>query len=146
AFLERSVKGLSQEGKVVCVRLSLFADMMKGRPWTRAMLQHVGGIEGIGVTFLEETFSASTAPPEHRVRHQAAREVLKALLPAAGADMKGHMRSGEGLLDASGYTGRPQEFADLIRILDSEVRLITPTGPEGIDSESESRLEDDSGR
>ena len=35
-FLEQSVKGLSQEGKVVCVRLSLFADMMKGRPWTPA--------------------------------------------------------------------------------------------------------------
>ncbi len=51
------------------------------------------------------------------------------------------MRSYENLLDASGYTAfGPQEFAELIRILDSEVRLITPTDSGGIDSESELRV------
>ena len=33
------------------------------------------------MTFLEETFSASTAPPEHRFHQKAAQAVLKALLP-----------------------------------------------------------------
>lgn len=32
---------------------------------------------------------------------------------------------------ASGYAGRPSDFADLIRILDTQLRLITPTDPEG---------------
>jgi serine/threonine protein kinase/formylglycine-generating enzyme required for sulfatase activity len=145
-FLEQSVKGLAEDGKVVCVRLSLFADMMKGRPWTPAVLQHVGGTEGVGVTFLEETFSASTAPPEHRLHQKAARSVLKALMSEAGTDIRGHMRSYESLLGASGYAARPQEFVELVRILNSEVRLITPTDPEGIDSESESRPEIDSGQ
>ena len=35
------------------------------------------------------------------------------------------------LLEASAYSSRPKEFDDLIRILDSELRLITPTDPEG---------------
>ena len=58
--------GLAQEGKVISVRLALFAEMMKGKPWTPATLKEVGGTEGVGVTFLEETFSRPTAPPEHR--------------------------------------------------------------------------------
>src|ERR1019366_8670320 len=64
-FLEQAVSGLAQEGKVICVRLALFAEMMKGKTWTPATLKEVGGTEGVGVTFLEETFSTATAPPEH---------------------------------------------------------------------------------
>jgi serine/threonine protein kinase/formylglycine-generating enzyme required for sulfatase activity len=130
-FLEQAVSGLAQEGKVICVRLALFAEMMKGKAWTPATLKEVGGTEGIGVTFLEETFSAATAPPEHRYHQNAARAVLKALLPEAGTDIKGHMRSHAELLAASGYANRPKDFDDLLRILDSELRLITPTDPEG---------------
>ncbi len=130
-FLEQSVSGLAQEGKVVCVRLALFAEMMKGKAWTPASLKAVGGTEGVGVTFLEETFSAATASPEHRYHQKAARADLKALLPETGSDIKGHMRSHAELLEASGYASRPDDFDDLMRILDSEIRLITPTDPEG---------------
>jgi hypothetical protein len=57
--------------------------------------------------------------------------VLKALLPEAGTDIKGHMRSQQEVLEASGYASRPKDFDELLRILDSEIRLITPTDPEG---------------
>jgi formylglycine-generating enzyme required for sulfatase activity len=113
------------------VRLALFAEMVKGKPWTPATLRQVGGSEGVGVAFLEETFSAATAPPPHRLHQKAARAVLKALLPDPGADLKGHMRSHQELQDAAGYAGRPQDFADLMHILDTELRLVTPTDPEG---------------
>ena len=93
----------------------------------------MGGAEGVGVTFLEETFSAATAPPEHRYHQNAARAVLKALLPEAGTDIKGHMRAHADLLAASGYQNRPEDCDDLLRILDSEIRLITPTDPEGVE-------------
>ena len=104
------MSGLAQEGKVISVRLALFAEMMKGKPWTPATLKEVGGTEGVGVTFLEETFSAATAPPEHRYHQKAARAVLKALLPESGTDIKGHMRSHAELLEASGYANRPKDF------------------------------------
>ncbi len=131
AFLEQSVAGLAHDGKVISVRLALFAEMVKGKPWTTATLKDVGGIQGIGVRFLDETFSAATGPPDHRLHQRAAQAVLKALLPGAGADIKGQMRSELELRDASGYAGRPRDFEDLIGILDRELRLITPTDPEG---------------
>jgi len=140
-FLKKAVSGLAQEGKVVCVRLALFAEMMKGKSWTATSLKEVGGTEGVGVTFLEETFSAATAPPEHRYHQKAARAVLRILLPDTGSNLKGHMRSYAELLEASGYGSRPKDFDDLIRILDNEIRLITPTDPEGKDADSDSILE-----
>ena len=48
AFLEQAIDDIAQEGKVVCVRLALFAEMMKGREWEPASLQSVGGAEGVG--------------------------------------------------------------------------------------------------
>jgi eukaryotic-like serine/threonine-protein kinase len=139
-FLNQAVAGLAQENKVVCVRLALFAEMMKGRPWTPACLKEVGGTEGVGVTFLEETFSSPTANPKHRLHQKAARAVLKALLPESGTDIKGHMRSQKELLEASGYSHRPRDFDDLLRILDGEIRLITPTDPEGKEGADPSTL------
>jgi hypothetical protein len=133
SFLDQAVAGLAQDGQVISVRLALFAEMVKGKPWTPATLREVGGAEGVGVTFLEETFAASTAPPPHRLHQRAAQGVLKALLPEAGTDIKGHMRAQRELLEISGYGNRPRDFDDLLRILDSELRLITPTDPEGKD-------------
>ena len=74
AFLDQAVAGLAQDGKVISVRLALFAEMVKGKPWTPATLREVGGTEGVGVTFLEETFSSphratrSTASTRRRPR------------------------------------------------------------------------------
>ena len=138
AFLDQAVSGLAQEGKVISVRLALFAEMMKGKSWTPASLKAVGGTEGVGITFLEETFSAATAHPEHRFHQKAARADLKALLPETGSDIKGHMRSYAELLEASGYGNRPKDFDDLLRILDNEIRLITPTDPEGKETDCDS--------
>ena len=131
SFLDQSVTDLAQDGKVISVRLALFAEMVKGKPWTPATLREVGGTQGVGVTFLEETFGASTAPPEHRLHQKAAQAVLKALLPRSGTDIKGQMRPESELRAASGYAGRPRDFDDLVRILDADLRLITPTDPEG---------------
>ncbi len=137
AFLEQSVAGLAQDGKVISVRLALFAEMVKGKPWTPAALRDVGGTQGVGVTFLDETLSASTAPPEHRLHQKAAQAVLKALLPQTGTDIKGQMRSEAELRAASGYATRPRDFDDLIGILDPELRLISPTDPEGSGGDSQ---------
>jgi hypothetical protein len=117
------------------VRLALFAEMVKGKAWTPATLRQMGGTEGVGVTFLEETFAASTAPPPHRLHRMAAQALLKALLPEAGSDIKGHLRSRQELLEASGNASRPRDFDELLHILDSELRLITPTDPEGLEGE-----------
>ena len=55
------------------------------------------------------------------------------------------MRSYAELLEASGYGSRPKDFDDLIRILDSEIRLITPTDPEGKEADERFRSPDQAG-
>ena len=141
-FLDQAIAELSQDGKVVSVRLSLFAEMVKSKPWTRATLKQIGGIAGVGATFLEETFHGTTAPPRHRWHQRAAGQVLQALLPDVGTDIKGHLRSHSELCAASGYQNRPADFADLLRVLDGQLRLIAPTDSEGsaIESEGEATL------
>ena len=144
-FIREAVEGLAEDGKVIPVRLSLFAEMVKDKEWTSGTLKNVGGTRGVGATFLEETFSAASAPPEYRLHQRAARAVLRALLPAPGTDIKGHMKSTEELLEVSGYSQRPEEFEDLIRILDAQLRLLTPVDPDGMnqlgmDSSSEHLL------
>jgi serine/threonine protein kinase/formylglycine-generating enzyme required for sulfatase activity len=141
-FLNQVVEGLAREGKIIPVRLALFAEMVKGKPWTPNSLKEVGGTQGIGVRFLEETFNASTAPPQHRFHQKAARAVLQALLPEPGATLKGQKKSYQELLEASGYSRQPREFDELLRILDTELRLVTPTeDDEGKVRNDESKVE-----
>ena len=140
AFLDEAISGLTQDGKIVPVRLALFAEMVRERSWTSATLRAVGGTEGVGVTFLEETFASPQANPKHRLHQKAAQSVLKALLPETVTDIKGQMRSRQELLEASGYANRPRDFDDLIHILDLELRLITPTDPAGSSNDDQATI------
>lgn len=126
-FLEQAVTGLTEDGKVIPVRLALFAEMVKDRPWTPQTLEIVGGAEGIGVTFLEETFGSRSANPNHLRHREAARRLLSALLPDQGTDIRGARIGRQVLAEVSGCGDQPREFDALLRILDTELRLITPT-------------------
>jgi eukaryotic-like serine/threonine-protein kinase len=137
-FIDLSVAGLAHDDRVIPVQLALFAQMVKDRPWTRTTLKAVGGTEGVGVTFLEETFNGPTASPSHRLHQTAARRFLGALLSDSGGNIKGTMRSYQDLLEISGYQQRPREFDSLLRMLDSELRLITPTDPRGFETAADS--------
>jgi len=129
AFLDQAIAGLGHEGRVIAVRLALFAEMVKDREWTPATLRKIGGTGGVGVSFLEETFGTRAASPRYRSHQQAVRAVLGALLPEHGGDINGNMQSYAKLLDKSGYAHRAQDFEELLHILDGELRLITPTEP-----------------
>ena len=137
AFLAQAVAGLAQDGKVVPVRLALFAEMFKGKPWTPSALRQIGGAEGVGVAFLEETFSSPSAPPQHRLLQKAAQAVFAALLPEAGADIKGRTHSRAELLEASGCQSSPRQFEDLMSMLVFELRLVSPADSETLDATSD---------
>jgi formylglycine-generating enzyme required for sulfatase activity len=108
------------------VRLALFAEMMKGKQWVPKTIEDVGGVSGVGVTFLEETFGQKHAPIQYRQHQEAVRGLLSALLPASGTDIKGSMQSVDSLRKAAGYEDKPREFEELLEILDKNLRLITP--------------------
>ena len=49
------------------------------------------------------------------------------LLPERKTDIRGAARSREELLAVSSYQDQPERFAELLRVLDHDLRLITPT-------------------
>ena len=55
------------------------------------------------------------------------------LLPARGTEIRGRVSSNTELLDISGYGRQPRAFKELMRILDSETRLLTPMDLEALD-------------
>jgi serine/threonine protein kinase/formylglycine-generating enzyme required for sulfatase activity len=144
-FLDEAVAGLAQNGKVVGAHLALFADMMKDKPWTPTELRRAGGTSGLGETFLDATFSAPSANPRHRLHQATVRSVLAALLPDEVTDIRGHMRSFDELREAAGAKVSAADFLDVIQLLDSEVRLITPTDAEGKDEGGRMKDEESAG-
>lgn len=133
-FLKQAIHEIAENGKVICVQLALFADMMKSRPWVPASLQLLGGVKGVGVAMLDETFNPQTAPLSYRIHEEAIRRVLRSLLPKAGTDIKGVMQSADDLQKIAGYVDRHQAFIELIEILDGERRLITPIDSAGLNT------------
>ena len=130
-FIEQAVAGLAVDNTVMPVRLALFTQLFRGREWSPRALREIGGTERVGFIFLEETLVSRYADPRHKRHLSAIQSVLKVLLPESGTDIKGNMKSHRTLLEASGYGARPNEFDALLGILDGELRLITPTEPEG---------------
>ncbi len=134
-FVEKVVHTLAEDGLVVCVRLAIFAEFVRKKPWTPQTLEHFGGIDGIDVALLQESFCSRQANPEYRFHEQAARAVLKHLLPEETTNIRGNLRSVEELREISGYQQSPKRFDDLLRILDGELRLITPVDVSGLEKQ-----------
>lgn len=125
AFLDRAISELSERGRIVPVRLAVFAEMMKNKQWHARNLEYAGGCDGIGVAFLNETFNVPEAPTRHRRHASGARRVLSQLIPKSGSDLKGAVCAVSELRAAAAYP-EESEFKDLITLLDKELRLLTP--------------------
>ena len=114
-FLARAVAELSEDGWIVPVRLCIFAEMIKARPWSPTTLQQVGGAQGLGTAFLEEVFDGRSVSPMYRLHRKAARLLLERLLPPPGTNIRGHLVSESDLRQVSGYEQRPEDFAARLR-------------------------------
>jgi serine/threonine protein kinase len=130
-FVTEVVDQISEQGKIICVHLALFAEMFKDKPWTIAELNRVGGARGVGLKFLEDTFVGPGSNPEFRRFESGARKFLGALLPQVGTDIRGQMLPVQSLREISGFGSDKKSFETLTRILDSDLRLISLTDPAG---------------
>jgi serine/threonine protein kinase/formylglycine-generating enzyme required for sulfatase activity len=127
-FIDRAIAELGESSKdhfVIPVQLSLFAEMMKFKPWATSSLDSVGGASGVLGAFLDESFGLLN--PQNRIHQSAAQGLLKALLPAVGVDLKGQSKSKQQLMESCGYKDRPADFQSLLEILDRKLRLIKPS-------------------
>ncbi|MFN7733326.1 MAG: protein kinase domain-containing protein [Pirellula sp.] len=126
SFLEQSLRSLADEGKVIPVKLALFAELLREQPWMPATLATVGGLEGLGSLFLEQSFDSKNADAENRYHQTAARGVLQALLPDGNESIRSSQKTLDELRHASGYGNRDKDLQTLIELLDRKLRLITP--------------------
>lgn len=124
-FIRESVRSLEEDRRISPVRLALFAQMFREREWSPEGLRQVGGVSGVAVTFLEESFRGPSARATHRVHEQAVRKVLQLFVPETG-DVRGAARTQAEMLAASGYESHPKAFQELLHALDADLRLLTP--------------------
>ena len=125
-FLDQAIAGLADKGRVVPVQLAMLTEIVRDRPWLPASLEETGGAEGLAVAYLEMCLGEKVTHPACKLHRNAARKVLGTLLPAEHVNIKGHFRTYAELLEASGYTQTPLLFDELMRLLDRELRLVTP--------------------
>ncbi|WP_168221705.1 bifunctional serine/threonine-protein kinase/formylglycine-generating enzyme family protein [Aquisphaera giovannonii] len=129
-FLDAAVAGLlGPDDRVVPVRLSLLVEVIRHRQWTLEAIDALGGMEGIGVKFLEQAFDPVNSTPASRFRREEAEAVLRQLLPSPSSRIRESPRSARSLRAAAGCDDRPEDFADLLRLLENDLRLITPVEP-----------------
>jgi serine/threonine protein kinase len=137
-MLARAVDDLSTNGKVIPVRLALFAEMFKNREWSTSTLKDLGGAGGIAITFLEDALGGESKDPKTRRHSEATRRVFQALLPKDGSVIKKAAVEQSVLVEASGYAADSTDFRDLIQVLDSDLRLITPVDSPGANGNGQS--------
>ena len=134
AFVSQTIEDLAEDNRLYPVRLSVFVEMVKDRPWTPETLRDMGGARGVGVAFLENSVG-SRSRPARRIHEQAARAVLSALIPESG-QIKDSAKPRAELLRVSNYAVRPERFEELMHLLDVELRLLTPAGSHNEDVNS----------
>jgi serine/threonine protein kinase/formylglycine-generating enzyme required for sulfatase activity len=126
-FLEEAVLGLTgADDRLIPMRLSLFTEVVRRRPWTPATLRALGGVDGIGVKFLDDCF----ASPPYKRHLRAAEAVLGVLLPARRSVIRGTPRSGGDLRSASARADQTSDFDELMRTLERDLKLVVSTDPD----------------
>ena len=124
-FLDLAIDELAENDLVICIRLAVFSEMMKQRPWTVEKLQELGGAAGLVANFLEDKFERKTSSPEYREQAATVRNLLEQMVPPIGTDLKGQSRSYDDLRSAC--DGSVQADVDrAIEILDKDLKVITP--------------------
>ncbi len=138
-FLDAAIEYLAVDDRVICVQLALLAEMMRHRDWDDSSILSKDSGAGLGVAFLANTFDLETSPRRFKSHVEGAQRVLRCLLPEPGAKIKGAVRSESVLREAAAYSDGAS-FRELLRILDSELHLITPTDRSDHDSFSKSSM------
>ena len=138
-FLDQAVEIISEKDLVMCVRLAIFVETFKKLPWNIRSLQRIGDAKEIGAYFLEQILGEDCKNPKHRFCRNQMIKILEQLLPGQGVEIKGSLSSRKELAQAAGMSHSSPEFKSVLSILDNELRLISPTNPDGEFSDASQR-------
>jgi eukaryotic-like serine/threonine-protein kinase len=132
-FLDEVSVGLADaEGRVIPMRMSLFVEVVRHRKWTPETLRGLGGVDGIGVKFLDDCFTRA----EYKHLRGPAQAVLGKLLPPPTSAIRGRPCSEGELRRAADTVAQPADFAQLTRVLTGDLRLVTVNLTDGATASS----------
>jgi serine/threonine protein kinase/formylglycine-generating enzyme required for sulfatase activity len=124
-FINQAIDGLAEDEQVICVRIALFAELMRARKWEPKTLREIGGTQGAAVRYLQESLEAKYAPVGRRALLTPCRELLRAMLPASAGEIKAASLSLVEWLTAAGMEDTPVARS-AVGLLENDLRLVTP--------------------
>ena len=128
SFLKNSVEQLAVNDYVICIHLTVFAEIFRHRSWSIKELQTAGGVSGVGLKYLDSTFGSEAKTARNRNWKKNVEAVLNELLPDGDSSIRGAMKSRTQLRIAADMEG--QEFKELLNYLENELKLITRVDPD----------------
>ncbi len=131
-FIRDAVKSLSRDGKVICVHLSVFAQIARDRDWTASELHRLGGLKGVGVRFLDDLFPSRSGSRFRNDQDEIVKSVFRGLLPGTSTVIKGTSKSRDQLWQGLGGRFTRQAFDQVLDRLESELRLISRVDSDGL--------------
>jgi len=126
SFLDQAIELASDGRKVSPLRLSLMAQIFEKREWTPESLSGIKTTEDLGSVYLDHAFHDESSPLGGR--EDLAKKFLAALLPEKRSVIRGEGVSAEKLMDV--LQVEESDFDELVRVLDFNLRLITPVAAE----------------
>ncbi|MFN7873911.1 MAG: protein kinase domain-containing protein [Pirellula sp.] len=127
AFIDTAIDELANIGRLEPVQICLLSEMVKNKPWTTATLRELGGIQGLGISFLEERLTGTSAHPMLRSNLEIVKQILSELLPSDDTVIKPQACHQSILLERLEGLASEETLSRLLHLIDTEVRLITPS-------------------
>lgn len=127
AFVDTAIDELANIGRLEPVQICLLSEMVKSKPWTTATLRELGGIQGLGISFLEERLTGTSAHPMLRSNLEIVKQILRELLPSDDTIIKPQACHQSILLERLEGIASEETLSRLLHLIDTEVRLITPS-------------------
>lgn len=125
-FIEMVINDMEMDGRIMPLQISLFAEIARSIPWRTGTYRALGGRTAIGVAFLDSIFSRHSPHPTYRALEGPAREILRALLPAGGGNLKEKPLSVDELRERLTDERDDRVLEATLRVLDEDLRLLTP--------------------
>lgn len=130
-FLDRAVSSLADDGQVLCVHLSIFAELMRQHTWDAPTLNRMGGANGVLSRFLSNAFDSIHAPMTFRASANVCADILRELVPDDERALKSSAQSISSLAAACNENPNSSRFRQAMRCLDQELHVLMKHRVEG---------------
>ena len=124
-FVNDAVESIAENGTVLCVRLTILADMIADADWGKTSFNRTFGFDGIGTAFLERHLTDNVRV--HKSGWLPACEVILANLlpPTTQTELKATERKRTELLELAGLERKTKGFDDCLGYLQNDLKLIS---------------------